>query len=134
MRLCISEYLNGRLQVNQHIKYKKDKHIFATRQPLNLSSILTDTFESSLSYVFIWFLNDTFQEWNQTMGSILYNATQPGDLNITVKVKASSQDWVDVYKEGTFTKIIIMKGEYVFIIVEIAFYFQNSELDVRNLN
>ncbi|CAG2235887.1 unnamed protein product [Mytilus edulis] len=108
-KFVLTEFLNGKLTIKQQLNDKMhvNNHTFATKKPLNLSSVLTDEFEIEYSYAYIWFVNGTFQEWNESYSYITYNGITPGKLNITVKVKASF-DFLS-NKEGIFTKFITLK-------------------------
>ncbi|CAC5368405.1 unnamed protein product [Mytilus coruscus] len=110
-KFILTEFLNGKLTIKQQLNDKMYVHnqTFATQKPLNLTSVLTDEFENDYTYAYIWFVNGTFQEWNETYSNITYNGITPGNLNITVQVKASFDFLLN--KEGVFTKFITLKDE-----------------------
>ena len=104
------ERLNGRLNINQSLKYKKDKFVFATKKPISLSSVITDVFEDNCTFVYIWWANKTFMGWNRNGNMIYPGSNISGDLNITVHVTALSRFWSQ--KEGVYTQIIELKSKY----------------------
>jgi len=114
--LLFVEHLNGRLNINQSLKYKKDKFVFATKKPISLSSVITDVFEDSYTFVYIWWANKTFMGWNET-GNIIYPGSDiPGDLNITVHVKATEEETMfPLNKQGIYTQIIELKSKYQYM-------------------
>jgi hypothetical protein len=116
--LLFVEHLNGRLNINQSLKYKKDKFVFATKKPISLSSVITDVFEDSYMFVYIWYANGTFMGWNQTGNMIYPGSNISGDLNITLRVKASPTDHESLFpfnKQGVYTQIIELKSKYQYM-------------------
>jgi len=116
--LLFVEHLNGRLNINQSLKYKKDKFVFATKKPISLSSVITDVFEDSYTFVYIWWANKTFMGWNQTGNMIYPGSNISGDLNITVRVTASLTDQESIFslhKQGIYTQIIELKSKYQYM-------------------
>lgn len=110
----LTEHLNGKLNMSQELTYKKDKFIFATRKPINLSAIISDKFEEKLTSVYIWYVNRTFHGWNQTETYIYPGGKTPGDLNITVRIKSLhfiSKQNLTLHKLGVFTKTVQLKDE-----------------------
>lgn len=121
-KFILTEFLNGKLTIKQQLNDKMYVHnqTFATQKPLNLTSVLTDEFENDYTYAYIWFVNGTFQEWNETYSNITYNGITPGNLNITVQVKASFDFLLN--KEGVFTKFITLKDTKIQPIYHMKMY------------
>lgn len=98
--------------VAQNLTRKKGKLIYATKNPLNLTSVLTDVFENNYTYAYIWYVNETFQEWNMNRSAMIYRGNHTGILNITLEVKATATLEPILTKIGVFKKYINLKGTF----------------------
>jgi hypothetical protein len=65
------------------------------------SSVITDVFEDSYMFVFVWYVNGTFMGWNQNGNMIYPGSNISGDLN---KIMLSKKK---LYTIGIIPKEII---------------------------